>query len=305
VPFDPGNFPATASVTNPFLPWDPGMQWVLTGTADGENHRVVTTVTDLTKPIDGVSSTVIWDRDFASGELIESELAFQAQDVQGNVWNLGEYPEEFEEGEFVGAPSTWIAGLAGAQPGIAMLADPQVGTPEYLQGRVPPIDFFDCGRVTERGVTTCVPAGCFDNVLVVTERNPLEPQEGEQLKYHAPGVGVVRVGAVGDPQGEVLRLVRIRELSGQALERVNEAALQLERRAYRVSDVYAKTEPIDQAAGDPRHQAGAEKDGRKPEHHAGDGRGQAPGEQTKAGERQQGQASEKSEPQRADGRRSR
>jgi hypothetical protein len=277
----------------------------MTGTADGERHRVVTTATDLTKPIDGVSSTVIWDRDFASGQLIESELAFQAQDVQGNVWNLGEYPEEYEDGEFVGAPSTWIAGLAGAQPGIAMLADPQVGGPEYVQGRVPPIDFFDCGRVTERGVSTCVPAGCFDNVLVVTERSPLEPQEGEQLKFHAPGVGVVRVGATGDPQGEVLRLVRIRELSGQALDRANEAALQLERRAYRVSDVYAKTEPIDQAPGDPRQQSGAQKDGPKPDQHQDAGRGQADGND-KAAEREQGQAStsQKAEQQRGDGQKS-
>src|SRR3990170_3720292 len=70
----------------------------------------------------------------SAGQLVETELAFFAQDDDGNVWNLGEYPEEYENGEFVGAPSTWIAGLAGAEAGVHMLAEPRQGTGYYLQG---------------------------------------------------------------------------------------------------------------------------------------------------------------------------
>ena len=42
---------------------------------------------------------------------------------------------------------------------------------------------------------TCVPVGCYENVMIIDERSPLEPESGHQLKYYAPGVGTVRVGA--------------------------------------------------------------------------------------------------------------
>ena len=68
-----------------------------------------------------------WDRDFLEGKLQEQELAFFAQDDQGNVWNFGEYPEEYENGKFTGAPSTWIRGVDGAYGGIHMLSQPRAG----------------------------------------------------------------------------------------------------------------------------------------------------------------------------------
>ena len=75
----------------------PGTQLILEGAVDGVPHRVVFTVTDLMKNIDGVNALVIWDTDESEGELVESELSFFAQDDDENVWNLGEYPEEFVE----------------------------------------------------------------------------------------------------------------------------------------------------------------------------------------------------------------
>jgi hypothetical protein len=245
-PFDPNNFSNPTETNNMWFPLVPGTQFILEGTAEGQPHRVVFTVTDLTKVIDGVRTVVVWDRDFAAGQLVETEIAFHAQDNQGNVWNLGEYPEEYEAGEFLGAPSTWIAGVAGAEAGTLMPADPQVGTPEYLQGRAPDIEFLDCGQVSRTGERTCVPANCYDNVLVITEWSPLEPGSGQQLKYHAPGVGIVQVGAEGDPEGETLALVEVVQPSPQVLAEARNEALQLEERAYQVSDVYRSTPPIGQ-----------------------------------------------------------
>jgi hypothetical protein len=49
------------------------------------------------------------------------------QDV-GNLWNLGEFPAEFDEyGKFKEAPNTWISGISDAEPGNLMLSDPQLG----------------------------------------------------------------------------------------------------------------------------------------------------------------------------------
>ena len=55
----------------------------------GAPHRVTFIVTDLTKVINGVRTVVVWDRDVSNGQLVESELAFFAQDNVGRVWNLG------------------------------------------------------------------------------------------------------------------------------------------------------------------------------------------------------------------------
>ena len=119
--FDPAKFSDGARVDNEFLPMLPGTQLVFEGKANrGEGrkvHQVIFTVTDLTKVIDGVRSNVIWDQDVNAGELQESEIAFNAQDDDGNVWLMGEFPAEYEDGEFKRAPDTWIAGVDKARPG--------------------------------------------------------------------------------------------------------------------------------------------------------------------------------------------
>jgi len=149
------DFPAAPKVDNKFFPLIPGTKWVLKGTVDGEPHTVVTTVTDLTKVIDGVTTAVLLDEDFGPHrDLQEAELAFMAQDRQGTVWNLGEYPEEYENGVFTGAPSVWISGLAKARAGIGMLAVPAVGTAAYLQGFAPTIDFKDCAQSSRPASTS-------------------------------------------------------------------------------------------------------------------------------------------------------
>lgn len=246
--FDRDNFSArSARVDNRWLPLVPGTQFVLKGTADrgsGQGaHTVILTVTDLEKRVNGVRSLVLWDRDFQDGELIEEELALHAQDDDGNVWNMGEYPEEHEDGKFIGAPSTWLAGRQRAQAGVMMRADPEVGTSSYYMGIAPRIDFLDEALVSEEHQRTCVPAGCYRNVLVVDEWNPLEqPDDGHQFKYHAPGVGVVRIEAKGGLEQETLVLARVRRLGPEAMAEARERALQLDRRAYRVAeDVWAGT----------------------------------------------------------------
>ena len=243
VDFDADDFPRRPAIENRFLRMRPGTQMVLEGQVDGVPHRVVFTVTDLTKKMDGVRTLVIWDTDTSEDQLVESELAFFAQDEDGNVWNLGEYPEEFEDGEFVGAPSTWISGEDDAEAGIHMLARRGVSSRWYVQGFAPEIDFLDCARIAQRGLETCVPAGCFKDVLVTHETNLLDPEGGIQSKFHAPRVGIVKVGTVDPPTGEVLELVEINKLDGDELSEVRREALRLDRRGYRNSDVYRSTSP--------------------------------------------------------------
>jgi hypothetical protein len=224
----------------------PGTEYVYDGVVieGGEvhPHRVIFTVTGVTKVIGGVRTVVAWDRDFTDGELQEAELAFFAQDDTGTVWNFGEYPEEYENGELTGAPDTWINGIAGAKGGIHMLAKPTVGA-SYVEGRVPAIEFFDVSTVVHTRAQTCVPAGCFDHVVVVDETSPLDPTSGHQIKYYAPRVGLVRVGARGGDSQELLTLTRVRDLSAAQQRSRCASALAMDRRAYQIANVYKHTAP--------------------------------------------------------------
>src|SRR5437870_4786971 len=136
--FNRHNFSNPTKIDNKWLPMVPGTQLVYEGHSNLGGglrpHRVVFTVTDLTKVIDGIRTRAVWDRDFHEGRLEEAELAFFAQDNDGNIWALGEYPEEHDShGRLAWAPNTWIVG-ANAKPGINIRGNPRLGTSDYSHG---------------------------------------------------------------------------------------------------------------------------------------------------------------------------
>ena len=250
--FDPDNFDRSTNIDNEWLPMQPGTQWVYEGVTveDDESipQRVEFTVTDLTKEIAGVRTVVAWIVDISDDQVVEQEIAFYAQDNDGDVWYLGEHPEEYEDGEFIDAP-TWIAGVDGSIPGIKMKAEPQQGTPAYFQGWAPAVEWTDYGQVDGMGQETCVSVDCYQDVLVVAESS-LEEEDAYQLKYYAPGVGNVQVGWRGaDATQEDLQLVNyVEQLSPQALAEIRAEALAMEKHAYQVSpDVYGQTPPAVQS----------------------------------------------------------
>jgi hypothetical protein len=242
---DKGRFSNPTRIDNRWFPLRPGTKYTWEGSEHRKgkrvHHEVVFIVTDLTKTIDGVRTRVVWDRDFADGTLSEGELAFDAQDDAGNVWSWGEYPEEYEGKKLAGAPSTWFPGLDGAKGGILMLATPRVGGPSYQQGFSPKISFGDRAKVSKVLKRVCVPAGCYRNVVVIEEWTPEEPG-AKQLKYHAPGVGTIKVGFTSGEQREELHLVRVQRLSAAGLARVRKQALEMDRRGYTVTKkLYGRT----------------------------------------------------------------
>jgi hypothetical protein len=252
--FNANNFSNSTKITNEWMPLKPGTRFVYDGTTvedDGKvvPHRIVINVTDLTKMIGGVRSVVTWDLDYSDSELVEAEVAFFAQDNDGNIWRMGEYPEEYEEGKFVAA-SPWIHGFDEARAGIEMKGNPQLGTPSYAQGWGPAVGWTDRGKVDQMGQKTTVPAGSYEDVLVIAETSASEP-DAEQLKYFARGVGNVRVGwkGEGEKTQEVLELTKIEQLDATALAEVRAEALKLEKSALKHSKMYVRTSPLEPASG--------------------------------------------------------
>jgi hypothetical protein len=247
--FNRHRFSNPTAIDNPWFPLEPGTQFVYEGSAIADDRRihrrVVFTVTDLTKMVNGVRTLVAWDRDYNNGQLVEPELVFFAQDDDGNVWSLGQYPEEYEDGELVATPA-WIAGLEGAKAGLAMRVEPRVGTSDYSQGWGPKVEYADRAKVHKIGQETCVTLGCYQNVLVTDEWDASDPA-ARQRKYYAPGVGNVRVGWAGrDEEQEVLSLVNLVRLNPGAIAEVRRQALKLEQRAYKLSKhLYGRTPPAE------------------------------------------------------------
>ena len=247
--FDPANFDNPTNIDNLWLPLKPGTQRVYEGSTEDSGftipHRLVFTITDLTKVVEGVRTVVAWVEDYSDEELVEAELAFYAQDNDGAVWYLGEYPEEYENGQFVAAPS-WIAGFKGAKPGIKMRKEPYEGMPSYSQGWGPAVNWTDYGQVDQMGVEVCVPFECYQDVLVIAESSQDET-DAFQLKYYASGVGEVQVGWRGDDATkEILKLVDLVQLDPAALADARTQALNLEKNSFeRSKEVYANSSPLE------------------------------------------------------------
>ena len=75
---------------------------------------------------------------------------------------------------------------------------------------------------------------------------PLDEPEARQLKYHAPGVGNVRVDWRGrDEEKEVLSLVSVTRLDAKATTEVRREVRRLDSNADEVTEAYAATPPVE------------------------------------------------------------
>ena len=188
VDLDPADF--TTEIDNPYWPMRPGSRWVYRE-SDGRGavQRVVLTVTGQTKRIaNGVEARVLHDVVSQGGAPVEITDDWYAQDSDGNVWYLGESTAEYENGKVVSRAGSWEAGVDGAQPGIAMPADPQDGMAyrqEYYAGEAE--DRAEVLSVEEQAE---VPFGHFTGVVMTKDLVPLEPKVLEH-KFYARGVGPV------------------------------------------------------------------------------------------------------------------
>jgi hypothetical protein len=251
---DTSKFANPTRITNKWLPMKPGTRFTYDGTTTDDKgkvvpHQIIISVTDLTKTIAVLETLVTYDLDYSDGELVEAELAFYAQDDDGNVWRMGEYPEEYVKGKVDAAPA-WLAGIQGGRAGIMMKADPRPGTPSYSQGYGPKVNWTDRGQVLEMGRETVAGGKRYTDVLVIRESSLEEEQlDAAQLKYYAPNVGNIKVGwqGTGDKTKEVLDLTRVEQLTEQQMTELREKALAMEKSAYRHSrTVYARTSPMKQ-----------------------------------------------------------
>jgi hypothetical protein len=176
-------------VDNQWFPLVPGMTWAYRGVKDGQPSREIMVATSQTKTIQGVPCTVVSDKLYLSGALEERTLDYYAQDKDGNVWYFGEDTAELKpDGSVKSTEGTWLSGRDGAEAGIFMPADPQVGQSfrqEYYKGQAE--DHFRILSLAEQVKT---PGATSDQAMLTMEWTPLEPNVVDH-KYYVQGIGTV------------------------------------------------------------------------------------------------------------------
>jgi hypothetical protein len=181
-----------------FVSLHPGDFVRLEGEDDGETVEVLITALNKARTIkfrtrDGeevrVKARIIEERETVDGELVEVSRNFFARCLETNdVYYFGESVDIYEDGEIVSHDGAWLAGKAGALPGIIMPGTFLLGS-RYFQEIAPGVA-LDRGENTTTGLEIDTPAGRFKNCVEVIETSPLEPGH-ESRKVYCPDVGLV------------------------------------------------------------------------------------------------------------------
>lgn len=157
-------------------------------------ERLVVTVLDDTRVIDGVTTRVVEERETKDGQPVEVSRNFFAMSARTNaVFYFGEDVDMYKGGKIVSHEGSWQAGRDGARFGLMMPGLPLVKA-RYYQEIAPGIamDRAEIVSLTEKLQT---PAGAFVNVLKTIETSQIEAGSGE-AKYYAAGVGLLQDGAL-------------------------------------------------------------------------------------------------------------
>ena len=195
------NFAAGTVIDNPYFPLSQGFQTTIHAEGVDEEGEDFEEESQLSyggpgREILGIQTTTQLDEAFEDGVIVEQTFDYYAQDLDGNVWYMGEDVTNFiynEDGDLVETnnDSAWIAGINGAEPGYIMPANPTLGFAYYQEFAVVD-EALDEAEIFGIGLTLEIGESIFENVLQILETTQLD-LEAREFKYYAPGVGLIRV----------------------------------------------------------------------------------------------------------------
>ena len=185
---EPGDL--VSSGRNPYFVLEPGYQLTL---EDGKD-RLVVTVLNETKTVDGVETRIVEERETSGAETVEVSRNFFAISKRTNsVFYFGEEVDAYKNGKVANHDGAWQSGLNGAKFGLMMPGQPLIRA-RYYQEMAPKVA-MDRAEILSLNVTMKTPAGDFSNVLKIEETSPLEPIAHE-AKYYARAIGLIQDGSL-------------------------------------------------------------------------------------------------------------
>jgi hypothetical protein len=170
---------------------------VAAGECEDREDLVITVTRELKKvwlDDDGerrpIWTRVIVEHETENGEVKEISRNYFAMCVPTrDVYYFGEDVDIYRDGRVVSHSGAWLAGRAGAKPGIIMPESAYILGQRYYQELAPRVA-LDRAEHVAADLEIDLHAGNFDDCIEVTETTPLEPGS-ESTKVYCPGVGLV------------------------------------------------------------------------------------------------------------------
>ena len=179
--------------SNDFFILEPGFQLTLEGTekiSGTKNVKLIITVLDETREVDGVLTRVVEEREWKDDELYEVARNFFAIDEQtGDVFYFGEEVDFYKDGKITNHKGAWLAGEDDATAGLIMPGKPEVGMKYYQE--FAPDKAMDRAEVINLDEVLETPAGMFTDCLKTKEGTALNIKERE-YKTYAQGIGLIQ-----------------------------------------------------------------------------------------------------------------
>lgn len=175
---------------NPYFILEPGYQSVF----EGGKERLVITVLDETKTVDGVETRVIEERETNDGKLVEvSRNYFAISKRTNSVFYFGEDVDMYKAEKIVSHEGAWLAGIKGAKFGLMMPGQVLLKARYYQE--IAPQVAMDRAEIVSMSEIVKTSAGEFKNCVRSEETTPLE-LASKEYKYYAPGIGLVQDGSL-------------------------------------------------------------------------------------------------------------
>lgn len=177
----------TSAGRNPYFILEAGYQLTL---EDGK-ERLVITVLNQTKMVDGVECRVVEERETKGDVLVEVSRNFFAISKRTNsVYYFGEEVDIYKDGKIASHEGAWLSGEKGARFGLMMPGLALLHARFYQE--VAPGVAMDRAEIVAVSLTSKVPAGEYKGCVKIEETTPLE--KGKEYKLYAPGVGIIADG---------------------------------------------------------------------------------------------------------------
>jgi hypothetical protein len=203
-------------------------------------HQIISTVTDVVRTIDGVPAIAVLDQSEDSGEIAQVGFDYLAIDKARNVWIMGGYTEDYQGGQYTNVNDGFLGTSTGAQVGILLPGVMTMDTPRWFIGASGPKEEPSAGEPVAVGQDIKVTYGEFHNVRAV--REGAAKAIDNEIKYYAPGVGVIRnIPKDKSLHQDDFQLINVVQLTPKGLAETSQVVLDLEEHAKTVApEVYAK-----------------------------------------------------------------
>jgi len=175
------NFPSPLTSTNPYFPIVVDYQWTLEGEEDGVPVKLLMTVLDESREVDGIMTRVVEEREWEDDELVEVSWNYFAEAGDGTVCYFGEDVDDIEDDVVFDHEGRWCAedDPDVNQAGIIMPADPRPGM-TFQNEFAPEAGALDQAKIVGSGPVT-VPYGRFTETIRFREFNPEDREKGYKI----------------------------------------------------------------------------------------------------------------------------